>query len=391
LFFENSFSGILQETASLNRYSYGHNNPNKFRDPSGNYVESGWDILSLGVGVASFAYNIKEGNYGAAGLDAFGIVVDTVALAVPILPGGAGVIIKASRAVQTTVKGLQTVDRSINAGMAVANAYVEYTQGNYGWAALNAGFAALGAKGAYESAKGVRAAWKTTTAVPDPLKTVQRQGEQIAEVIGEGNDEVADLVKPVRAIGAEDVSFHGGGTQLGNRFIGAGKSAGAIDDPLIDNNILAHLARGDEKAVRFAQKYKGLLSIDDTVALEFMNGGRLAGLPGRTASDLDDLMAKYGMELRKGATEAEALAVVKARKGTVVKPDDYIVAVAKRDKIRFATGDRGALKTAIQNQVDVRYWNFENGNISTRYLGFIKHLKNKGLDPRYYLGPLNPW
>jgi RHS repeat-associated protein len=193
---QDSFSGMLEETASLNRYGYAHGNPNKFRDPSGNYVESAWDIFSLSVGVASFAYNVYEGNYGAAGLDAVGIVADAAALAIPILPGGVGVAIKASRAAQATVKGLQTVDRAVNAGMAVANAYVEYTQGNYGWAALNAGFAALGAKGAYESANGVRAAWKSTPAVPDSLKTVQRQGDQIAEVIGEGNDEVADLVKP---------------------------------------------------------------------------------------------------------------------------------------------------------------------------------------------------
>jgi hypothetical protein len=192
---------MLEETASLNRSSYGHNNPNKFRDPSGNYVESAWDIFSLGVGLVSFAYNIKEGQYGAAALDAVGIVADTVALAVPLLPGGAGAAIKASRAVQATVKGLQTVDRAANAGMAVANAYVEYTQGNYGWAALNAGFAVLGAKGAYESATGVRAAWKATTAVPDPLKTVPKPAAQVEEIIGGGNGELASLEARLKKAG----------------------------------------------------------------------------------------------------------------------------------------------------------------------------------------------
>ncbi len=47
--------------------------------------------------MASFAANISAGNYGDAALDAVGVAADTVATAVPFVPGGAGTAIKAKR------------------------------------------------------------------------------------------------------------------------------------------------------------------------------------------------------------------------------------------------------------------------------------------------------
>jgi hypothetical protein len=46
----------------------------------------------------SFRENIREGNYWSAGLDAAGIAVDSVALALPVVPGGAGMGVIALRA-----------------------------------------------------------------------------------------------------------------------------------------------------------------------------------------------------------------------------------------------------------------------------------------------------
>lgn len=152
---QDSFTGSLNQPPSLNRFSYVHNNPLTYRDPTGHYIESAWDLFSLGVGVYSFQDNIRKGNYGSAALDAVGIVADAAALALPIIPGGVGVAIRASRAVAYTVKTVQTVDRAVNIYQAGNNAVEEFGKGNYGMAALNTGFALLGAKGFSDSAKGL--------------------------------------------------------------------------------------------------------------------------------------------------------------------------------------------------------------------------------------------
>src|SRR3546814_8539602 len=55
------------------------------------------DLFNIGLGVASFASNVSDGNYGAAALDAVGVVVASAAAAVPVLPGGVGTAIKAAR------------------------------------------------------------------------------------------------------------------------------------------------------------------------------------------------------------------------------------------------------------------------------------------------------
>jgi hypothetical protein len=60
-------------------------------------LETGWDLFSLALGLASFKINLDQGDYWAAGIDILGITVDVVASALPI-PGGASVAIKAGRA-----------------------------------------------------------------------------------------------------------------------------------------------------------------------------------------------------------------------------------------------------------------------------------------------------
>ena len=89
--------GGVFNTGNLGLYTYTHHNPVRYVDPDGNYVESAIDAVSLGFGIASFGDNVSEGNYWSAALDAVGIVLDGAALAVPIIPGGAGLGIKAIR------------------------------------------------------------------------------------------------------------------------------------------------------------------------------------------------------------------------------------------------------------------------------------------------------
>lgn len=82
---------------SFNRYAYGNNNPYKFVDPDGRAAETLWDAFNIALGLTSFRSNVREGNYGSAALDAVGIAIDSVAAAVPFIPGGAGSILKVGR------------------------------------------------------------------------------------------------------------------------------------------------------------------------------------------------------------------------------------------------------------------------------------------------------
>jgi RHS repeat-associated protein len=84
--------------SEFNLFRYCHNDPIDKTDPTGLYIESAWDVLNIGLGVASLTSNIRQGNWGSAIVDGVGIVVDSAATALPIIPGGAGAAIKAARA-----------------------------------------------------------------------------------------------------------------------------------------------------------------------------------------------------------------------------------------------------------------------------------------------------
>lgn len=82
----------------LDLYTYVGSDPLNQTDPSGQIIETLWDIYSLAQGVTSFGGNLVVGNYGAAAVDGIGIIADAAAVMTPGVPGGAGVAIKAGRA-----------------------------------------------------------------------------------------------------------------------------------------------------------------------------------------------------------------------------------------------------------------------------------------------------
>jgi RHS repeat-associated protein len=94
----NTWQQNLLDPQRWNRYAYGRNNPLRYVDPDGRAIETPWDALNVGLGVASFAANVAAGNVGGAIADALGIAYDAAATAVPVLPGGAGTAIRAARA-----------------------------------------------------------------------------------------------------------------------------------------------------------------------------------------------------------------------------------------------------------------------------------------------------
>jgi len=80
-----------------NRYAYVRNNPLRYVDPDGQVIDTAWDVVNIGIGVASLVSNLREGNYLSAALDGGGLALDTAAAAVPFVPGGFGSLIKGAR------------------------------------------------------------------------------------------------------------------------------------------------------------------------------------------------------------------------------------------------------------------------------------------------------
>ncbi|MGW1718187.1 SpvB/TcaC N-terminal domain-containing protein [Streptomyces sp. NPDC002156] len=83
-------NGGVYTPANLSSYAYGINNPLKFTDNSGAYLDLAIEVVSIGFGVASFVSNVREGNYWSAAADAAGVVTDVALAVVPGVPGGVG-------------------------------------------------------------------------------------------------------------------------------------------------------------------------------------------------------------------------------------------------------------------------------------------------------------
>lgn len=142
---------------STDRWTYARHEPVGSVDAGGRYIESAWDVFSLGVGLASAFHNAREGNWWSLGLDVVGIVADMAALVLPGVPGGAGAAIRAARAVSTgaeavsqvtrvgrTVRGVQAAVGVSDAVRGGVHAYESAREGNYGWAAAGVGLSAVG-------------------------------------------------------------------------------------------------------------------------------------------------------------------------------------------------------------------------------------------------------
>lgn len=103
-------------------YHYAYNNPIKYTDPDGRCPDCLWDALSLSMGVKSFVSNVKQGNYWSATLDGVGVLADGVALAIPLVPGGAGAIIKVARGADDVIDVAKGMDKANDTRKAIGPA-----------------------------------------------------------------------------------------------------------------------------------------------------------------------------------------------------------------------------------------------------------------------------
>lgn len=88
---------VQSNNFSVNRFTYTNNNPVHHTDPDGEWLETAWDIASFSAGVTSAIFNFKAGNIREGLIDTAFAVVDGIAVALPGVPGGAGILIQAGR------------------------------------------------------------------------------------------------------------------------------------------------------------------------------------------------------------------------------------------------------------------------------------------------------
>ena len=99
---------------SLNRYAYVYNNPLKYTDPSGHWLETVWDI-------ANIAWDIHEIRQDPGNLWNWGaLVVDVGAALLPVVPAGAGMVVHGGKAAKAAVEAASHGDEVVDAGRVVA-------------------------------------------------------------------------------------------------------------------------------------------------------------------------------------------------------------------------------------------------------------------------------
>jgi hypothetical protein len=107
-----SYSGRIEDPASLNRYSYVRNNPYKYTDPTGHYFESPIDVAFIVFDLLSMAYHSAKGDTQAMLIDSAALSVDLACLATPVATGG-GLAVRAGAEVKLFWSGSKQANQAM--------------------------------------------------------------------------------------------------------------------------------------------------------------------------------------------------------------------------------------------------------------------------------------
>ncbi|MDF2788859.1 MAG: hypothetical protein K0S80_1957 [Neobacillus sp.] len=80
-------AGQDDEPLSKNKYLYAEGDPVNNVDPTGNYVETAWDILCLSYSINAFIVNPNF-------INGLSVLLDGISVLLPGVPGGAGAVLK---------------------------------------------------------------------------------------------------------------------------------------------------------------------------------------------------------------------------------------------------------------------------------------------------------
>ena len=109
---------LSEKYYGISPYAICNNSPMVFVDPDGEVIGFVFDMTSVGFGVHSLVQNIKAGNVWAAVGDGAGILVDVVAAAIPVVPGGVGYIRHGAKAADAFDDAVDLSKITLNIGKA---------------------------------------------------------------------------------------------------------------------------------------------------------------------------------------------------------------------------------------------------------------------------------
>jgi hypothetical protein len=104
-----------QGVQGYDRYAYSNNNPVRYTDPTGHWIESAVDIAFIAYDIYDISQNGLNWENGLS------LAADVAGLALPFVTGG-GLLVRAATHADDVVKAVNTVDNVIDTANAIDNA-----------------------------------------------------------------------------------------------------------------------------------------------------------------------------------------------------------------------------------------------------------------------------
>lgn len=144
-----SVDPVAAGSGSFNRYWYANNNPYRFVDPDGRYVEAGFEAASLALDTLELHNAIQDGSAMNITVAAVVLTVDVVLAAVPLAPGVVGLGVHGTTEVATATARLSDDVLVVRGGSSGgANSVDGLRNGTSQHPEVDVGFSAESAEGA---------------------------------------------------------------------------------------------------------------------------------------------------------------------------------------------------------------------------------------------------